>query len=855
MGKTTLLEAARRSASDFLVLSTVGVDAESEIAFAGLLDVLRPLMPSIEELPRPQRRALEAALGLRDGAVPDSFAVGAGTLGLLASAAEGSPVLCVLDDLQWVDAPSRAALLFAARRLDMDAVVVLAGARSEESITHDLAGFDVVWLEGLDPESTALIVGRMHADLAHRITGGNPLALTTLSFDEIADPLVEPPSLPDSVAQTYKRQLGGLPPAARRALLMATANDSGSAAVLQAALSLADMALSDLVPAELAGLVEVRGNRVVFRHPLVRAAVYHDANAVDARAVHAVLAEANLAEGDRGRAAWHLAGAASGPDERVAKALECVGESAASRGAHASAMRAYLRSAELTPSKATRTTRLQAAAASAHSAGFTDQAERLFMRTAREAATAEVAADALLMWSMVSARTGRRSGEQVASELLAEATTLRRQDPGNASRLIAGAAQALTFQDEDVSRAGILSRDAFRLAELASAVDPEVRYTYGYHAVLRGERATGLDQMRVAVGELAAKDASPQQLTALYWMQLLTDDQATSKQLAEQAVASAREQGAVAVLVDALSAMASIQIHTGEWASAEAACWGAIDLARETDQAIEAAFAWALLAELAACRGDEAALEDASAAAGPHANSQLWVSRGPRYAAAHLALARGEVARVLEVAPTLPLSTDPWFGYPCDRLEAMAILGDSGPARAEITDAGVDLPQFARGRVERCCGMLAAEDRYREHLEHSVEIFGELGCPFEAARSELRLGERLRRTGTRKVARDYLRHALESFEHLGASVWANHTRRELIASGAHLRSQPESRDRLTPQELQIARLIAEGRSNREVASMVFLSPKTIEAHLTRAYRKLDIHSRMQLASALERVAE
>ncbi len=851
IGKTALLDVVRAAAADLRVVSALGIESEATVSFGALLEVVRPFRSLVDQLAPPQRRALAVALGLEDGEVGDRFAVGAATLGLLAAAAEAAPVVCLVDDAHWIDSPSREALLFAARRLDADAVLVVFAVRTGAGLEeHDLAGFDTLRLVGLDLESVGRVVGAEHAQAAYDLTGGNPLALQV--FDASA-PAETPQPLPERLTRGFQIRLAELGPATQRAMLVASAESAGRSSVIAAALASAGLELADLAPAERAEIITVSGERVFFAHPLVRSAAYHLGTPPDRRDVHRWLAAATAAAGDHERSAWHRAAAAVGPDEGSALELETVGRSAAMRGAHETAMRAFVRSAALTPPGGPAAARTHEAAVAAWSAGRSEDAERLLLDVRATSADPERVVDALALWHHSISQTGRVTREEELRVLLDAARELREDRPELAARLLACAATAAFFQADDVYETRRLAEEAFALATSRPPVGVDVRHRYGWALLIRGEAANAAAVMSGAARELIGDGASAEDLDAACWILYFADEPAAFREVVTRAVAAARTEARMGLLSDAVFGLAQVRLMDGDWRAGEAACAESIRLAQETNQPLNEALTWTVLAEFAAIRDDEAALATAAAAAAasaPLLRRHFWLDAGPRYAAAHLALARGDAERVLQVNPDHPAGGDRWFGYSTDRIEALIRLGRTEAAQAEIEKIGSETFRRCSGRVERCRGMLAADDAYEEPLDRSIAIFTEIGHPLELARTQLRLGERLRRANARRRAREQLHAAAEAFERLGAQAWLQAAERELAASGERLRRSVAARDELTPQELQIASLVAAGRTNREVATQVFLSPKTIESHLGRVYRKLAISSRSELAAAL-----
>ncbi len=855
IGKTTLLEAVRGAAVDARVLSARGVESEAELPFGALLDLLRPLAGGIDRLPAPLGRALRRALGMEEGPAGDRFAVGAATLSLLAEAAEDGPLLVLVDDLQWSDQPSREAILFAARRLDADRVAVVVALRREDSIDEgELVGFERLEIHGLELDAVAELVGASRAEAALRLTGGNPLALTQVDAQTDLDSTTVPIPLPRRVSRAYSDAIGTLPADARMALLVAAADDEGYVLTIAVALDEKGAALAALEPAELAGLISVSEGRVEFVHPLVRSAAYHGAPAADRRAAHAALARAYSGRADPAREAWHLGAAALGPDETAATALEALAEQAHSRAAYATAARAFGRAADLSIDPAATVRRLHRAAAAGWSAGRAAAAAATARRARDITQDPVLRAEASRLWARIATAVGVDPGE-VCAVLEADAEAIAAVEPDTAALLLAQAADRAFFGASQVATSERLALRAHELAGAARAVHPRVDQAYSWHLIRSGDHASGIPLMRQAIaGMLSGAEDDPGALVEAIYMHMWVGDLAASHALAVEAEASARSRGDVSQLPEILCECGAIDTLTdGDWDRAAARYDEALRLADETGQASSAAYVTAALAQLMSHRGDRAGVESAVARLEPFRATRAWCDLAATSARASLALAEGAFDEAVVEFPPAAAAYDTWWGLSTDRIEALIRLGRLREADEDIERATATMTMpLAEGRLDRCRGLAAANGQYTGPLERSIETFTHLSAEVEAARSRLVLGELLRRGGRRIAAREQLRAALDVFERTGCRPWANQTRRELTASGERRRRRQDMGDELTPQERQIALLVAEGRTNREVATLVFLSPKTIEAHLSRVYRKLGITSRADLAARLQR---
>ena len=404
-------------------------------------------------------------------------------------------------------------------------------------------------------------------------------------------------------------------------------------------------------------------------------------------------------------------------------------------------------------------------------------------------------------------------------------------------------------------------RDAADAAALGGGLngeDPVVLEAYGSLLLADGDADGGGALLRRAADSwLDGGDATdPWRLLSAGAALYMLGDFVRAREVTERAQDAARTLGDIVLLSWILTYLGKFNVLLGDWPAASAAIDGAVRLAQDTGQVTEAGFNLMYGGWLAALRGDrqamEAAIHDARGSGAQH----VWVTNGPALAARHLALAEGEVDAAVAVGPRTDLAGMPHLrvdAVDTDAIEVLARAGRGEEARRAITDAaGRATTAYARARLDRCRGLVADDDAFVAPLQRAIDTFGELRTPLDRARAELCLGERLRRTGHRVAAREQLRNALATFDELGARAWAERAHRELTASGERLQRRDVARDELTPQELQIARLVSDGRTNREVAAMLFLSPKTIETHLGRAYRKLGIAERGQLASALDR---
>lgn len=872
VGKTALLEDARGQATDMHVLTARGVESESELPFAAAHQLLGPILERIREIPAPQASALGAALGLNEGHASERFLVFAGCLSLLAAAAEERPVLCIVDDAQWLDAASADAMQFVARRLSAEGIAVLVGAREAEHGYFEARGLPSLTLGGLDGEAAAALL-EQGAGLSpapavrERLieqTGGNALALLELPSGLTEAQMTGGEPLPDALPFTEQVEAAFLGRAlrlrepAQRLLLIAAADDSEHLPTVMRAAERFEATQDALTEIEQGGLLQVHGPRFEFRHPLVRSAVYGSAPSVLRRAAHGALAAA-LPEGEANadRRAWHLAAAALEPDADVVSALEEAAARAESRAGHLAAARAYERAAELSASPSDRGRRLVAAARAASFAG----------RDARAVSLADQG-QALVDDPLLLAEIARVRGEAVTfhgcpadvlEPLLEAARATVEAAPAQALELLMSA-----------SRAGVEAGVVDTIAEVALLADAVSvgpgdeqalfmrRLLTGQGAMWRGDTEHGADLLELAIG-WAESAEDPRHLSWASRASLFLGDHVRAATLLNRAAVRARAQGAIGVLATVLGLRALQMERANRYDDAVVAASEALSIARELGAPNFIPLPLGVLATVAAIRGRDAEVRERVAEvrqiAGTHglavpAALAVW-------AQAMLDLGRGRWDSAFEGLTALT-EFRPGFGTPViaivsapDRVEAGVRAGRVDEARAAFEPfaawaAHTGTP-WARPSVTVCRALLAPEGDATRLFEEAIGLSGD-ARPLDAARARLLYGEQLRRQRRRADARAELRAALETFESLGATPWADRARAELRATGetTHKRT-PDALSQLTPQELQVARLVAEGLSNKQVAAQLFLSPRTIDAHLRSVFAKLGITSRTQLA--------
>jgi DNA-binding CsgD family transcriptional regulator len=882
IGKSALLRAALEAAAerDFGILRTRGFESESDIPFAGLLELLTPLLHLRDRIPEVQARALGSALALEPPTPFDRFAVPAGMLSLLAVAAEEKPYLVAADDVHWLDDASREALIFVARRLGAEGVVLLCAARPIGPVLEAFEGVASEAIPGLEDDVAAELLKR---ESRHRVAdevaqdlvataGGNPLALTEmprgLSPDQLAgrEPLAGPIPAGEQIENAFARQVADLPEATREALLIAAAMQTGRHDLFAQALAARSLPPDALDPAISAGLIALDG-RIDFFHPLLRSAIYHAADPVTRRSVHATLAQIATAPARR---AWHLAAAADAPDEEVAAALESAASEARARGGVVGSARAYERAANLSTDDEARARRLLEAASDFAQSGHADHALALVGRAQELIPGGALATEVVRVRGRVEMRRG---APVTAHDLLVdEADRIEEENPGAAASLLVEAAVAhmMTGDMEALVATGDRARKL-----LQPGTDPVIEVLAG---VLVGEAHAALGHEDEADALL---DPAMPFLTSEYVLAMPSElvgmagqcaiwyerwDRATA--VLDHLVTVARDASAINHIIYPLAAHSVLDFRRGYWNSALADAAEATRLARETRTTPLLTFALSVLAHVEAAMGRR---DDARA----HGREAVQLSEllgGPAITVYGLnalaldALGAGEVETAVEYYDRVHRFTQRLHTqrgivqYGADRVEALARMGRTEDA-FQALEAFADRlggGRWALAALARCRGILAdktAEHHFQTALSHHEHD----NQPFEKARTQLAYGERLRRDRRRADAREQLVEALDVFERLGAAPWAERARVELRATGGAAAEADSAEkeavaaaglDELTAHELQIARLVAYGMTNREVAAKLFLSPKTIEYHLSQIYRKLDLRSRTQLASLM-----
>ncbi|MEA2202313.1 MAG: hypothetical protein QOI89_2909 [Solirubrobacteraceae bacterium] len=863
VGKTALLEYAGEAGREFRVVQAVGVDGEMELPYAALQQLCSPILDLSERLPDPQRDALGVAFGLSAGQAPNPFLVGLAVLGLLSEASEERPLLCLVDDAQWLDRASARALAFVARRLLAEEIAFVFATRE---LGDTLAGLPELRVEPLGRrDARMLLESVLPAPMDERVldrivleTRGNPLALLELPRGMTPIQLAGGFGLPavplsTSIEESFTRRLAKLPGDARRLLLIAAADPTGDPAIVWRAARLLGIPESIAETVEAEDLLEL-GVRVVFRHPLVRSAVYGASGLKVRRAVHRALAEATDPEIDPDRRAWHEAQAASMPDENVAAELERSAGRAQARGGLAAVAAFLERAADLTPQPAHRAQRLLAAACANRDAGAPEGA--LGLLSGVEAGMLDELGRARVDLLRGQIAAEQRRGGEAGRLLLSAASLLEPLDPELARETYLEALAGAMSSDVEVVGGAPAVAKAARAAPTGTTpprtVDVlldafAIRLTDGYAAaapaLARSLELLLADVSNEDVGRLSVSSSRDGNIVALE----MWDDEALHL-LAARQVQSARDAGALVHLQFALSFLARSHMLAGELTTATLM----IDEARLIAEATGNPALVNAPMILAAWRGDEAQASELIQATSEEAASRRWTSNNYARSVLYNGLGRHDAARD---AAWEAMQPDP-IGYGAYLLPELAEAASRTGDRALLEFArewlsertGVISSEWASGIGARVRGLLSegelAESLYGESIAH-------LSGPrvrLELARTHLLYGEWLRRERRRLDARGHLRTALEAFTSMGAEAFAARAERELLATGERARKRTvDTRDQLTPQEEQVARLAAQGATNREIAAQLFISPSTVEYHLRKAFRKLDVKSRTQLA--------
>lgn len=839
IGKSALLRHLDEAATGFLVVRASGAEFEMELPFAALHQLLTPVTGRLKALPAPHRQALEIAFGLDTG-TPDPFLVGVASLGLLVETVRERPLLCVVDDAQWLDQASAKALAFLARRLSAESIAVVFAAREPSGLPEldELPGHS---LQGLgEPDARALLASAIRAPLDQRVRDrilaearGNPLALVelprTAGLAGMAGGYAQPDSVPGVIEQSFRSRLEPLPPAARLLVTVAAADPTGDAGLLWRAAEL--LGIDAAAAAQSVPLVEF-GTRIRFSHPLARSAAYRAAAPEERRRAHEALAAVTDPVADPDRRAWHRAQASTGPDEQVAAELEASATRAQERGGVAAAAAFLERSAALTISPDRRAERVLAAVRAKLSVGDFDTAADL-LTTVRTDDPGQAARADLLRGRLSFVR--RRGDEGPTAYLLRAAARLAATDPARSRECYLDAVEMgllLGGLDDVVEAArnapqpgGPVSGTAAVLAGLISLVGDGHRAAGELLGPIIGDADDEVWARRPSLGFMLA--------TELWNLDAMCG-------IATRAVAAGRESGSFHALPIGLAMQATAAVHAGDFGSA-------MELISEEEAIADATGAAPLVyprLHLAAMRGRR---EDAAEL---FASVDHRMSLSVPWATAVLSNGLADYPAALKAAKqAVRHGAVGTTGLALPELvEAAVRCGETEVAAAalaslkERTQAGRQA--WGHG-VEACARALVTEDE--SAYQEAIGLLEGSALVVYRARAHLLYGEWLRRQGRRRDARSALRLAHESLSDLGAEAFAERAAGELRATGEHARSRTsKASDQLTMQEVHIARLVADGATSKEVAAKLFLSPRTVDAHLRNIFRKLGLTSRRQL---------
>lgn len=871
VGKTALLDYATSAASGFQLVRAVGVESEMELPFAALQQLCAPMIDELDRLPGPQRDALAIALGLRAGPAADRFLVGLAVLGMMCEASADRPLLCVIDDAHWLDPATGQTLAFVARRLSAESVAILFATRH---LCEEVAGLPILETAGLDRSAAhELLRSALRTPLDEHVreqivaeTRGNPLALLELPRGltplQLAGGfgLIEPRALTDRIEETFARRFGALSHEAQRLLLVAAAEPLGDPLLVLRAGDRLGIPVSAL-ELDTGGMLEI-GERVVFRHPLARSAVYRSAPLQERRQVHLALAEVTDREHSPDRRAWHLAAAAPGPDEAVAVELERSAGRAQARGGVAAAAAFLQRASALTLDPERQVERALSAAQASLQAGAFEAALRL-IETADGRARCECErAHAALLRARIEFATGRGGGSPASllgavkriepcDERLARAGYLE----AVSAAMFAGGLAASGGHPQDVARA-VQARASEGTQRGAADLLLD-----GWAAMFADGCATATPTLQAALVKFAEGDVTPDELPLL-WLATMTApvvwDEARWELLSRGHVELARSRGALSELPLALNSRSYIHLFRGELDAASA-------LIEEGRVAIEATSAsltpWGAIALAALCGRvesarpllDRAAADAAERGEGISLTVIAW-ARALLYNGLGVYDTAHEAARQAADCPTNSAAAA--WGT-AELIEAAVRLGHTeeaaqAAARFEAI-ARATGSDWALGVCSRSRALLSSGDTAERLYRDALDRLERCHMRVDLARARLLYGEWLRRENRRVDARAQLRIAHDESASIGMEAFAERAGHELLATGETVRKRtPDTRDDLTPQERQIAELARDGLSNPEIGGRLFLSRRTVEWHLRKVFAKLDVSSRRELATALSR---
>jgi DNA-binding CsgD family transcriptional regulator len=867
-GKTALLDYAVESAAGLSVARVAGVEAEVELAFAALQQLLSPMLGVAGRLPDPQRDALEVALGRRAGPAPDRFLVDLAALGLLSAAAAERPMLCVVDDVQWLDRASVHTLGFVARRLLAEPIALLFATTGEPG--EDLAGLPELAVGGLSAaDARALLQAAARVPVDERVldrvvaeTHGNPLALLELprgvSVAEFAGGFIEGrlSELPGRIEGSFQRRLEALPVDTRELLLTAAAEPTGDPTLLWRAAGVMGIGEQAQVAAEEAGLMAI-GDRVTFRHPLVRSAVYRAASPEQRRAVNGALAEATDPKADPERRAWHRAQAALGPDEELAAELEHLAGHARARGGWAAAGAFLKRAAELTLDPGQRTQRTLAAAHAKYQAGALDVAEGLLADVRGWQLDDLQRARLDLLHARITFASSR--GSDAPSLFMKAARDFEPIDLRLARETYLEAVTAALFAGR-LATGGDLAEVAQAARRLPATPQParaSERLLDGLALLATEGFAAGVPALKQAVSAFRSGDVTEEE-TLRCWQVghagALVWDYESVDVLSSRLAKAARDVGALGIVPIGLSTRAYVHLLKGEFSEAGALAAEVQAIGEATNRSF-GPYAAIALAALEGREAETAALAEAGKKDAERRGEGKALTFF-QWATAVLCNSLGRYDHALVAAQQASDDSPVEFYVSwslAELVEAAARSGKpecaAGALKRLAEHTSVSATDWALGIEARTRALVSPPDAAERSYREAVGRLGRTSLKFELARAQLLYGEWLRRQRRRRDARDQLRAAYESFCSFGAVAFADRARGELRATGEHTgKPAVEARETLTTQEALVARLAGSGASNRQIAEQLFISPATVAYHLRKVFAKLGVSSRRELGS-------
>ena len=866
VGKTALLDDSVEKASGLRVVRSAGVEGETELPFATVQQLCGPILGFEERLPRPQRDALDVAFGRSPGPAPNPFLVALAVLGLLSEAARERGLLCVIDDAQWLDRASAQALGFAARRVSVERIAILFAARELGQALRTLPELHVEPLGHVDARTLleSVLPGPVDDQVLERLvveSRGNPLALVELPRGLTSAQLAggfgmhAAGPMHAGIEESFQRRVASLPREARLLILIAASEPTGDTTLVWRAAKRLEIPEWSALAAESSHLIEFRP-RVAFRHPLVRSAVYRTADPADRTSVHQALAEATDPETDPDRRAWHRAQAAVMPDEDVAEDLERSAARAQARAGFAAAAAFLERSAALTLEPARRAGRALAAAQAKHLAGAIDDALAL-IETAEAGPLDDFQhAQAEVLRARVAFATNR--GSDAPPLLLAAARRLEALDVQLARETYLDALTAALYTGR---LAGAVDTRVVAEAALGAPPAPAPRpvdlLLDGLATLIAQGPAAGTPRLRDALKAFERQDVESSQALRWRWLAgraagLIWEHEAWDLLTAHH-IRAARAEGMLAELPLALDTRVGVHLFAGETKAAAALVEEAQALASLMGDGIAPRYG---SLGLAAFRGDEDAFMRLvqTGTADFEARGEGLGLTAASWMTALLYNGRGRYEEALAAAAAATRPGEVWFAtFALAELIEAASRTDHPEQGAEALETlrastGASATPWALGVEARSRALLAEDDAAETLYREAIERLEPTRLRLDLARAHLLYGEWLRRKARRIEARSELRAAYELFTDFGMEAFAARSRIELEATGERARKRDSSTlDQLTPQESQISRLAAEGNTNREIAAQLFISPSTVEYHLAKAFRKLDVTSRTQLA--------